>query len=164
MELAILLGVGVFLLFAFVVFYGAPYLPTLKPQIDAAFELLKLKPGKTLLELGSGDGKVLLAAAQAGYCAVGIELNPILVLISLWRTRKHRKQVKVIWGNFWRVAWPQADAVFVFLLDRYMPKLDEQMHTYGGPLASVAFKVPHQQIANEKQGVYLYYYKQSHKY
>lgn len=158
MELALLFGGTVFLLFAFVVFYGAPYLPTLRQQIDTAFQLLDLKPGQTLLELGSGDGKVLLAAAQAGYYAVGIELNPILVLVSLWRTRKYRKQVRVVWGNFWRVPWPKADAVFVFLLDRYMSKLDERMKLYRKPLASIAFKVPNKAFAKEKVGVFIYMY------
>jgi len=150
---------GLILIFAFVVFYGAPYLPTLKPQVQTAFELLDLKPGQTLLELGSGDGKVLLAAARAGYNAVGIELNPVLVLVSLWRTKKYRKQVRVVWGNFWKETWPKSDAVFVFLLDRFMPKLDERMKTYGGPLASIAFTVPRKRASVEKNGVFLYRYK-----
>jgi SAM-dependent methyltransferase len=72
--------------FAAVIFFGAPYLPTLRPQIQAAFALLELKPGQTLLELGCGDGKVLVAAAEAGYKAVGIELNPILALVAWART------------------------------------------------------------------------------
>lgn len=145
--------------FAAVVLFGAPYLPTLRPQIVAAFELLALKPGQTLFELGCGDGKVLIAAAEAGYKAIGIELNPLLVIVARLRTHKYRANVQVRWGNYWRMSWPEADGVFVFLLDRFMPKLDERMQQYKKPLASVTFKIPGKKIAKEYDGVFLYLYR-----
>lgn len=145
--------------FAAVIFYGAPYLPTLRPQIRAAFALLQLRPGQTLLELGCGDGKVLIAAAEVGYKAVGIELNPLLALIAWVRTRKYKGAVRVYWGNYWRMPWPEADAVFIFLLDSYMPKLNERMQQYKKPLASVTFKIPDRPVAKEKDGVFLYIYR-----
>ena len=154
-----LLVFGVLVLtFGGVVLVGAPYLPTLRPQAAAAFELLRLGKGQTLLELGCGDGKVLLLAAERGYQVVGIELNPFLALIAWLRTRHRRKQVRIIWGNFWRIPWPEADGVFVFLLDRFMPKLDARMEQYGGPLASVAFKIPGKTAAKKQSGVFLYLY------
>ncbi|MDZ7785580.1 MAG: methyltransferase [Candidatus Saccharibacteria bacterium] len=138
--------VGVFLGFAFVVFFGAPYLPTLSPQIDRALNLADLKEGETLLELGCGDGRVVAAAAKRGYKVVGYELNPVLALFSWVRTRKYRGQVKIVWGNFWRKKMPEADAIFVFLLQRYMKKLDNKItQEYSGKsikLVSFAFKVP----------------------
>src|SRR6478672_10765863 len=94
--------------FAFVVFFGAPFLPTLRPQIDTALNLLDLKPGQTILELGCGDGRVLIAAATRGIYAVGYELNPLLAAIAWLRTRRYGKQVRVICGNYWRLKWPPA--------------------------------------------------------
>ncbi|TAH32283.1 hypothetical protein EYC58_03325 [Candidatus Saccharibacteria bacterium] len=149
---------AVVLAFGLVVFFGAPYLPTLKPQTKAALELLDLKPGQTLLELGSGDGTVMLAAAKAGLNVVGVELNPILCLVTWLRTRKYRKQVKIIWGNFWIVEWPECDGVFTFLLDRFMPKLDTRMQEIKKPLVSFAFRVPGRKPTAEKSGVFLYRY------
>ncbi len=145
-------------LFAAVLFVGAPYLPTLRSQAETAFDLLGLEEGQTLLELGCGDGKVLVLAAQQGYKAVGIELNPILFVVSWLRTFRYRENVRVVWGDFWRVPWPEADGVFVFLLDPFMPKLDGRMQTYKRPLASVAFKVPGKMPARQKNGVFLYKY------
>ena len=144
--------------FGGVLLVGAPYLPTLKGQTQVALELLDLKPGQTLLELGSGDGTVLIAAARAGLSVVGIELNPFLVVISWLRTRKYRRQVRIIWGDFWRVEWPPCDGVFAFLLDRFMPKLDERMREVKKPLVSFAFKVPGREATAEKSSVYLYKY------
>lgn len=158
----ILLGVAVVVLaFGGVLVVGAPYLPTLKPQAKAAIELLNLQPGQTLLELGCGDGTVLLAAARSGLHVIGIELNPFLVVVSWLRTRRYKKQVRLIWGNFWQIKWPEADSVFVFLLDRFMPRLDLRMQKYNTPLVSLAFKVPGKAIVAEKQGVYLYDYQKS---
>ncbi|QQS17970.1 class I SAM-dependent methyltransferase [Candidatus Saccharibacteria bacterium] len=159
MEWLIGLLLACFGAFAAVIFFGAPYLPTLLPQIKAAFDLLELKPGQTILELGCGDGKVLIAAAQAGYQAVGIELNPLLVVAAWFRTRQYKGAIRVHWGNYWRMSWPEADGVFVFLLDSYMAKLDARMQGYKKPLASVTFRIPNRNVDAEKNGVFLYIYR-----
>ncbi len=155
--------VWLILIFGFVVFFGAPYLPTLRPQKEAALELLDLEPGQTLLELGSGDGTMLVAAAERGLKVVGYELNPLLFIISYLRTFKHRERVRIIWGNYWVHMWPRTDGIYVFSLDRYMKKLDKKIvQNYPEQkvkLASYAFKVPAREPKAEKSGVYLYEYK-----
>lgn len=148
------------LCFGLVVFFGAPYLPTLKHQKDAAFELLSLKPGQTLVELGSGDGRVLKTAAERGIYAVGYELNPVLVLVSWLVTLKHRKKVKIIWGNYWLKNWMEADGIYVFLHTDYMEKLDKKISDTNKrtKLVSVTFKIPGRKPVKEKAGVFLYQY------
>jgi hypothetical protein len=148
--------------FSFVIFVGAPYLPTLSNQIPIAFDLLSLKPGQTVLELGSGDGRVLIAAAQKGLNAVGYEINPLLFIYSWLRTIKYRQRVRIIWGSYWQKDWPPAEAIFVFLLDKYMNKMDKKIVQYKHKpvkLVSFAFKVPGKQPKANKQGLYLYEYK-----
>lgn len=148
--------------FGGVLLFGAPYLPTMKAQVEAALELADLKKGETLLELGCGDGKVCLAAARKGYQVVGYELNPLLVLIARLKTFKYRRNVRIIWGDFWRAKWPEAVAIFVFLLPKYMKKLDTKVIQYKHKpvkLVSFAFQIPDKQPAAEKAGVFLYVYK-----
>ncbi len=158
----IALGAVLFVLFAFVVAFGAPYLPTLKPQIDEALDLVDLEKGQTLLELGSGDGRVLFAAADHGLKAIGYELNPLLVLYTRIRGRKYKGRVKVYWRNFWGVKLPPADGIFVFLLDNYMTKLDNKIvQEYSGKkikLVSFAFRIPEKEPVKESKGLYLYQY------
>lgn len=147
--------------FGFVVLFGAPYLPTLRKQIDDAFDLLDLKPGQTILELGCGDGRILQAAAKRGLKAVGYEINPILVIVSRLRTLRYGKQIKVVWGDYWHEEWPPADGIFVFLLDRYMKKLDKKIIQWNEDtvkLVSFAFKVPHKKATKTKNGLFLYTY------
>lgn len=144
------------------VLFGPPYLPTLTKNMQTALDLLELKPGQTVLDLGSGDGRVLLAAARRGYYAVGIELSPALVLVARIRTWKYRKQVRVLWGNYFQRQWPPADAIFGFVIPYQMEKLDQYIERWRtGPvrMASFAFTIPGKQPVTEKHGVYLYEYK-----
>ena len=160
MTILIVIGFALLICFAGVLLVGAPYLPTLKPQVQVALELADLKSGQTLIELGSGDGKVLIAAAQQGITVVGYELNPLLVIISWLRTRKYRQNVRIIWGDFWKKPWPEAEVIFTFLLPKYMKKLDTKIAHYPHKpvkLVSFAFQIPGKK-ATAKQGVYRYDY------
>lgn len=154
----------VILLFGLVVWFGPPYLPIMRQQSDAVFDLLDLPSGATILELGSGDGRFALAAARRRYRVVGIELNPLLVLWSRALTWRHRDQVSIHWGDFWRRRWPDdIDAMYVFLLDKYMAKLDGAItKRYSGDkvrLASYTFQIPNKTPDDQKDGVFLYLYK-----
>jgi hypothetical protein len=152
---------GLIVCFCGVIFVGAPYLPTLTPQVKVALELADLSAGQTLLELGCGDGKVLIAAARQGINVVGYELNPILALIAWLRTWRYRSHVRVIWGNFWQSSWPPAEAIFVFLLPRYMPKLHNKCMQYKHKpvkLVSFAFEIPDKKPLRQKANLYLYIY------
>ena len=157
-ALEIILAIAIFS-FGFVLLFGAPYLPTMKKQVKAAIKLAGLKPGQTILELGSGDGRVLIAAAQAGLNAVGYELNPLLFLYSYVRTRRYHKQIKVVFGNFWHQSWPKCDAIYVFLLPRLMSKLDRKIRAEGLAkviVISFAFKFSELTPVNEEQGIFAY--------
>ena len=149
-------------IFGFVVAFGPPYLPTRRRNINAALDLLALQPGRTLLELGSGDGRVMLAAARRGWNVVGIELNPALVLISKIATWRYRKQVRILWGNYFSVVWPPADGIFTFMLGRQMAKLDDRIQAWPHKpvkLASFAFEIPGKNPIGTKDGVFLYSYQ-----
>lgn len=146
----------------FVIFFGPPYVPTLKKNRETALDLLHLQPGQTLLELGSGDGRVVAAAAQRGLNVVGIELSPVLVVVSWLRTRRYRKQVRIIWGNYFSAQWPPADGIFTFMIQRQMTTLDqyiERWHKKPLRLASFAFSIPGKKPLRARDGVFLYEYK-----
>ncbi len=148
--------------FAFVLLFGAPYLPTRKQYANEALDLLGLKKGETFVDLGSGDGTVLLEAARRGYICYGYELNPFLWVVSWLRTWRFRSHVHIYCRNFWQVELPKnTKGVFVFLLDKYMIKLDKKLTqelTPGSSLISYTFKIPKKRIYHEKNGLWLYHY------
>lgn len=155
MELLFAFALLLIFLFSFVLLFGAPYLPTLSAQAESALDLVDLKPGDHLLELGCGDGKVMIAAAERGLRVTGYELNPILAAIAWLRTRRYGKRVKVVCGNFWRVKLPPSEGIFVFLLPKYMAKLDTKITQESRKpvkLVSFAFKIPEKKDHEGKTG------------
>ncbi len=147
------------ILFGFVLLFGAPYLPTMKRQTEAALDLLNLKSGHLLIELGSGDGRVQRAAAKRGIKSIGYELNPLLVLYSKVRNWRYRGLSKTYWRNFWHANLAGADGIYVFLLKPYMPKLDKKITreiAHQTRIVSYAFALPGRKPSKTKAGLMLY--------
>ncbi|HVX58696.1 MAG TPA: hypothetical protein VG964_03080, partial [Candidatus Saccharimonadales bacterium] len=128
---------------------------------QTALDMLDLKPGQTLYDLGCGDGRMLKAAAKAGLNAVGYEMSPMLVLIARIVNFRYRRQVKVIMGNYWNADISAADGIFVFLLDKYMARLDKKVTALNKPIkvASYTFQIPGKKPIRKENAVYLYSYK-----
>jgi tRNA G46 methylase TrmB len=71
-------GLVIVLVFCSVIIFGAPYVPTRRRDISTAFDkLYKVGAQDTVLDIGSGDGLVLRAAARRGARAIGYEINTL---------------------------------------------------------------------------------------
>lgn len=147
-----------------IVFMGAPYLPAHKKAIDDALSLVKLSKNGRAIDLGCGDGKFLLAAAKKGYKCTGYEINIILFLIVKYRLLKY-KNAEVKFGNFWNKDFPTGtEVVYVFLLDKFMNKLDKKMQSEAKrlnkdlTLVSYVFKIPSKKPVKKVGGVRVYEY------
>src|SRR5688572_13145796 len=58
----------------------APFVPTPHEVVSRMLELAEIKQGDVLYDLGSGDGRIVVAAAKKfGIRAVGFEIDPVLV-------------------------------------------------------------------------------------
>jgi hypothetical protein len=160
----LLLAIIVVLAFAIAGKVGAPYLPILGRDSAAFFKLAGLKPGQTLIDLGSGDGRLLRAAAKQGIRCIGYEINPFMVIISKIVCWRYRRLVTIQLANFWRVELPAADVIYVFLLPKYMERLDRrlaaQIHR-PTRLISYAFKIPNRPVAKHNSNTFVYEYPTS---
>ena len=81
----------IFLLFAFDAFLDLPYVATKREKIPTIIKLANIKKAEgpegtrrrdVAIDLGSGDGRLLFAAAKSGAQAIGYEVNPLLVLFT----------------------------------------------------------------------------------
>uniref|UniRef100_A0A670K0I0 ATP synthase c subunit lysine N-methyltransferase n=1 Tax=Podarcis muralis TaxID=64176 RepID=A0A670K0I0_PODMU len=82
--------------------------PGLRPsrhrQVENVLKMLKGRNGP-LVDIGSGDGRIVIAAAKVGFKAVGYELNPWLVWYSrycAWREGVHQ-DTKFYISDLWKV-------------------------------------------------------------
>lgn len=111
--------------FLLIVFRGAPFVPTHGKDIEQLFKLYTFKKNDLLVDLGSGDGRVLAAASRHGVGSVGYELNPFLALYSRKKLASLRPRPEVRIADFWTTKLPDHTAVvFVFLAKPFMQKLD----------------------------------------
>jgi len=58
------------------------WVPTPEELVQSMLDLAKVAPGDFVMDLGSGDGRIVIAAAKRGAQAVGIEYNPDMVELS----------------------------------------------------------------------------------
>jgi len=97
------------------VFLGAPYLPSNTRSFQAVLDhiqpnIVGRQKSPRLVDIGSGDGRLVREAAKRGFSALGIEMNPWLVGISRIRNWKSPMSQKILLGN----AWNQLDRVAEF--------------------------------------------------
>lgn len=57
----------------------APYVPTVEEDVELMLDLADVGPGDYVIDLGSGDGRIVIAAAKRGVYGHGVEIDPDLV-------------------------------------------------------------------------------------
>lgn len=122
---------AIIVLFGFVVFRGAPYVPSHRRYVRLALtKLYDLKPSDVLVDLGSGDGVVLRLARQQGARAIGYELNPALVLISRLLARGDKRQATYL-ADMWLTDFPaETTIVYAFSVSRDGKKLVKKLQKH----------------------------------
>ena len=96
---------------------GAPWVPISKATARKMLELAEVTSEDTVADLGSGDGRIILLAAEEFWAhCLGIEVDPLRVLWSrgIIRRRGLRDSVKVIWGNFYNQSLADATVITIF--------------------------------------------------
>ncbi|XP_067323860.1 ATP synthase subunit C lysine N-methyltransferase isoform X2 [Anolis sagrei] len=81
-----------------------PFVPATSKQIENVLNTLKGRNG-SLVDIGSGDGRIVIAAAKLGFKAVGYELNPWLVWYSRYRAWKEgvHQDAKFYISDLWKM-------------------------------------------------------------
>jgi predicted RNA methylase len=113
----------------------APYYPTPETVVEKMLQLGGLKAGEKMFDLGSGDGRIVIAAAQKFHAeAVGVELDKDLWRQSTERIRKLglEKNAHIINADLLKQNYGSADLVTVYLLpdsvnNKVQPLLDKQL-------------------------------------
>src|SRR5436190_10901798 len=124
----------------------APYIPSPQLVVDRILEAAQLRPGETLYDLGSGDGRIVITAAQKFKAkAVGVELSYNLVKATEAKVKALglENDIKIIHNNMLKVDVSSADVVTIYLLTSSNERLKPNLEKYLKPGARVAsFEFP----------------------
>lgn len=123
----VLLFTIVFLSLIVVMPFGGPYVPC----NDLARKRLRaiVRGRKRVMDLGSGDGRVVRDLAESNELVHGCEINPILV----WRSRRLLRKAGlsdrtcIIRGNFWNHAFSEYDAVCIYGISYMMKRMERKL-------------------------------------
>ncbi len=142
------------------IFRGAPFVPTKKETLERMINAAQIQPGNKVADIGSGDGRIIIAAAQAGGESHGYEINPLLVIWSIYKINKAglRGRAFVHWKSFWGVDYSQFDIVTLFGVSNIMKKLGEKLKKEmkpGSKVVSNIFQFPNWQ-GEKHEEVYVY--------
>src|SRR3990167_10763153 len=138
-----------------------PYAPSTDERLNVMLELAETAPNQTMVDLGSGDGKVVIAFAKKGIQTRGIEIDPVLVEKSLENIAQENLNglVVIVNKSFWDVDLSDVDIVTIYGITSVMPRLEKKLRKELKPGAKVVanyFTFPNWKPEKEKANVYLY--------
>ena len=129
------------------IFRDAPFVPSPKSVAKVMMEIAQVKPGELVVELGSGHGIILFAAAACGARAVGYELSPFLC----WATRLQKilwwrhADLRVVRHDLFDADISQAQVVTCYLFPKTMEQLSHKFQAEllpGTRVVSSQFSIP----------------------
>lgn len=136
-------------------------MPTNPDLVKTMIRLAELKASDRVVDLGSGDGRLVLAAANAGVSeATGYEIDSW----NVWKANHEAKRLKrvnarFICRSFWTVSLREVDVVFVYGLPPYMARLAEKCAAElpsGARVVSLLYELPGWRSLEAQEGIYLY--------
>jgi len=101
------------------------WVPTPDALIARMLEMAKVTPQDYLVDLGSGDGRTVIAAATRGIKALGIEYNPDMVALSIRNAEAAgvTERARFIHGDIFAADFRDATVVTMYLLSSLNIKL-----------------------------------------
>lgn len=106
-----------------------PYVPASEAQVRNVLSALKGRKG-SMLDIGSGDGRIVIEAAKNGFQGNGVELNHWLVLYSRWNAwrQKVHKSTTFQKKDLWKTDLGSYDNIVVFGVESMMEQLQKKFN------------------------------------
>jgi len=161
LVILIILAVILVIFFYWPWLFGAPYQPTSEDKIKKIMKLARIKKGDKAVDLGSGDGRIVIEMAKKGAIAEGYEINPFLVLLSRWKIKKAglKGKANIHWKSFWNINLRKYDVIILFqfptIMRRLEKKLSRELKTRARVI-SYYWKFPSWNFIKRIENIYLY--------
>jgi SAM-dependent methyltransferase len=101
------------------------WVPTPPELVEKMMDMAAVTPADFVIDLGSGDGRNVIAAARRGARSLGVEFNPDMVALSerLAREAGVAERAKFVQGDMFAADISQANVMALFLLPANMLQL-----------------------------------------
>jgi hypothetical protein len=100
------------------------WVPSPEQLVDKMLDMAKVTPSDFLMDLGSGDGRTVIAAAKRGVRATGVEYNPDMVTLSRRNAEKAGASLATfVQGDIFQTDLTKATVITLFLLPDLNVKL-----------------------------------------
>ena len=142
-------------------FGGAPYMPTNAALVQIMLDLAHIQAADRVVDLGSGDGRLVIAAARKGAQeAVGYEID----VWNVWKARRWARHLglrnaQFVHASFWKISLSEFNVVFVYGLPPYMARLAEKCRAELAPgtrIVSLLYDLPGWEPTVVQEGIRLY--------
>lgn len=121
------------------------YLPTPHEAVEAMLDIAGVTGKDVVYDLGSGDGRIPIAAAKRGARAVGIDIDPVRVEEATANAKKAGVSDKVTFTNkdLFEADFGEATVITLYLLQSLNEKLQPTLQKLkpGTRIVSHAFKM-----------------------
>lgn len=106
-----------------------PFIPATDSQISNILKIVKKSKPSTLIDLGSGDGRIVIECAKIGINSYGVELNPWLVLYSKISSRLSgiHRFAHFERKDLWKVNTSNYDNIVIFGVENMMSLLENKI-------------------------------------
>jgi SAM-dependent methyltransferase len=104
------------------------WVPTPPVLVEKMLDMAKVTPQDFVMDLGSGDGRNIIAAAKRGARALGVEYNPSMVEFATRTAEKEgvADKAKFVQGDMYEADISQATVLALFLLPDNLRKLTQK--------------------------------------
>ncbi len=153
-----LIGITYLTYSIFATISGAPFVPSAKKRVKKMIEMANLKPTDIVIDLGSGEGRVVMAASKHCAKSVGVEINPFLYWVSKIKA-KGKENIEFKKQSLWKTDLSDYDLIFIYFIPHRMKKLAKKIKKEmkpGSRIISNAFLFPDWQYIKKDDNIYLY--------
>jgi precorrin-6B methylase 2 len=94
------------------------WVPTPDPLVKKMLDMAKVTPNDIVFDLGSGDGRTVIAAAKRGAKSTGVEFNPKMVALSKRIAQREgvADRARFVQGDFFKTDFSKATVLTLFLM------------------------------------------------
>lgn len=141
--------------------YDIPFVPSSDDAVQTMLGLASVREGEKAIDLGCGDGKLVVALAEAGADVTGVEIDEERSGLARGAILEHNlpDKARVINGNFWRQDLKDYDLIVLYGVPSIMERLKKKILNEAKltcRIVSNHFKFPQWEPRQAQNSVYLY--------